>query len=184
MADDYEFGATYDDAAPTAAFDWDSFITGVMGSLPPTDQQVAASLGGNDIETYFGSVSGGPTIGGVASGAAPDAKKEPSMISKFWGSLSADDKKIGLSVLGMLGGGLANIGKGKRTDRELNIAQQNADTNAAGVAERARQFNQQMANASSIGSTNFGTATQPMGMINAPVTLTRNRLKPTPGMPA
>lgn len=183
MADDYEFGATYDEA-PSGGFDVYAYIDSIVNSLPPTDQQVAASLGGNDIETYFGSMSGGPTIGGVASGAAPDAKKEPSMISKFWGSLSSDDKKIGLSVLGMLGGGLANIGKGKRTDRELNIAQQNADTNAAGVAERARQFNTQMANASSIGSTNFGTATQPMGMINAPVTLTRNRLKPTPGMPA
>lgn len=183
MADDYEFGASYE-STPAVEFDFDSFMAGIVNSLPPTEQQVAASLGGNDIETYFGSVSGGPTIGGVASGAAPDPKKEPSMISKFWGSLSADDKKIGLSVLGMLGGGLANIGKGKREDRALQIQQQNADANTAGVAERARQFNQQMANASSIGQTNFGTATQPMGMINAPVTLTRNRLKPTPGMPA
>ena len=183
MADDYEFGATYDDAAPTAAFDWDSFITGVMGSLSPTDQQVAASLGGNDIETYFGS-SNGTNIGGVASGAAIDPKKDPSGIAKWWKELDAGDKKIGMSALAMLGGGLANIGKGKREDKALQIQQQNADANTAGVAERARQFNQQMANASSIGQTNFGTATQPMGMINAPVSLTRNRLKPTPGMPA
>lgn len=42
---------------------------------------------------------------------------------------------------------------------------------------------QRMANGSAIGQTNFGSATQPMGMINAPVTLTRNRLKPTPGVP-
>jgi len=182
MADDYEFGATYDEA-PSGGFDVYAYIDSIVNSLPPTDQQVAASLGGNDIETYFGS-SNGTNIGGVASGAAIDPKKDPSGIAKWWKELDAGDKKIGMSALAMLGGGLANIGKGKRTDRELNIAQQNADTNAAGVAERARQFNQQMANASSIGQTNFGTATQPMGMINAPVSLTRNRLKPTPGMPA
>ena len=93
MADDYEFGASYE-STPAVEFDFDSFMAGIVNSLPPTEQQVAASLGGNDIETYFGSVSGGPTIGGVASGAAPDPKKEPSMISKFWGSLSADDKKV------------------------------------------------------------------------------------------
>ena len=72
-----------------------------LNSLAKPPALVIISLGGNDIETYFGSMSG-PTIGGVASGAAPDPKKEPSMISKFWGSLSSDDKKVGLSVLGML----------------------------------------------------------------------------------
>lgn len=179
-SDDYD---NTDLSASGGGFDVYAYIDSIVNSLPPTDQQVAASLGGNDIETYFGS-SNGTNIGGVASGAAIDPKKDPSGIAKWWKELDAGDKKIGMSALAMLGGGLANIGKGKRSDRELNIAQQNADANTAGVAERARQFNQQMANASSIGQTNFGTATQPMGMINAPVSLTRNRLKPTPGMPA
>ncbi len=170
-------------STPAPEFDWDTFISGVMGSLPPTEQQVAASLGGNDIETYFGS-SNGTNIGGVASTKTEDPKGGPGPIAKFWGSLNADDKKVGLSALALLGGGLANIGKGRREDKSLSIAEMNANTNAAAVAERARQFDQQMANGSSIGQTNFGTATQPLGMINAPVTLTRNRLKPTPGMPA
>ena len=29
---------------PEVAFDWDSFITGVMGSLPPTDQRIEHRL--------------------------------------------------------------------------------------------------------------------------------------------
>lgn len=170
-------------STPTPEFDWDTFISGVMGSLPPDQQQVAASLGGNDTATYFGTGTNGATIGGVTGSNTEDPKKEPSMISKWWASIGNDDKKMGLSALALLGGGLANIGKGRREDKSLSIQQQNADTNAAAVAERAREFNQQMANGSSIGQTNFGTATQPMGMINAPVTLTRNRLRPTPGAP-
>ena len=169
--------------SPATDFDWDTFISGVMSSLPPTEQQVAASLGGNDIETYFGSVAGGTTVGGVAGSKTEDPKAGSSSISKWWSALGNDDKKLGLSALALIGGGLSNIGKGRREDRALAIQQQNADANTAGVAERARQFNQQMANGSAIGQTNFGTATQPLGMINAPVTLTRNRLKPTPGMP-
>lgn len=172
--------------SPVMDFDFDSFMAGIVDSLPPVEQQIAASLGGNDIETYLGA-SNGTNIGGVASGSGPGSKVETgekSSLAKWWSALSSDDKKIGLSVAGLLSGGLANMGKGRREDKSLQIQQQYADANTAGVAERARQFNQQMANASSIGQTNFGTATQPMGMINAPVTLTRNRLKPTPGMPA
>jgi len=164
-----------------AEFDFDAFMAGIVGSLPPDQQQAANDLGAAEIAGYFGG-GNGKVIGSVQGGAAPDVN-EKSAISKWWGGLTSDDKKLGLSVAALLGGGLANIGTGKRKDRELNIAQQNADTNAAGVAERARQFNQQMANGSAIGQTNFGTATQPLGMINAPVTLTRNRLKPTPGVP-
>lgn len=168
------------------SFDIYDYIAGIVGSLPPAERQAAASLGGNEVATYFPEPSG-ETIGGVASGSGPGSKpqtSEKSGIAKWWSELSSDDKKIGLSVAGLLSGGLANMGKGRREDKSLQIQQQNADANTTGVAERARQFNQQMANASSIGQTNFGTATQPMGMINAPVTLTRNRLKPTPGMPA
>ena len=43
-------------SSPAVEFDFDAFMAGIVNSLPPTEQQVAASLGGNDIETYFGSV--------------------------------------------------------------------------------------------------------------------------------
>lgn len=152
---------------------------------------VAQSLGigqvGQVLETANNWVSaeGGTGYGDNADlkNPAGSAKTESSGLAKWWGGLTTDDKKIGLSMATLLAGGLSGLASGKRRDRELNIMQQNADANLAAVNERKRQFDVQMANGSAIAQTNFGSATGP-GMINAPVTLTRNRLLPTPGAPA
>ncbi len=160
-------------------FDFDTFMASIYGTMTPEQQAAATSLGAQDTGALSGWVSGETLPAGKSM---TQQAKEGSSLSKWWGSLNTDDKKIGLSILTMLGGGLAQVGKGKREDRMLQIQQQNADANTAGVNLRREMFDRQMANANSIASTNFGTATQP-GLINAPVTLTRNRLKPTPGAP-
>jgi hypothetical protein len=165
----------------TAATNWfDSF----MQTLDPGTQQAAQQLGAGALTQSWTSgeelPDGNVRVGNV-SGGKNDATKSDSLLDKItrW---STSDKGM-TSIATMLAGGLAGLAKGKRDDRGLDIQQQNANSNAAGVAERARQFDQQMANGSAIGQTNFGTAMQPMGMINAPVTLTRNRLMPSAGAP-
>lgn len=111
------------------------------------------------------------------------AKTEKSGVSRWWSGLSNDDKKMGITVATLLAGGLANVGAGRRKDRELSILESRATADTEFNRARIALEQQKMANASAIGQTNFGGAMAP-GMINAPVNLTRNRLRPTPGVPA
>lgn len=168
---------TVPDDSYTAATNWfDSF----MQTLDTGTQQAAQQLGAGALTQAWTSgeelPDGNVRVGNV-SGGTNTAKDSGSLLDKItrW---STSDKGM-TSIATMLAGGLAGLAKGKRDQQIADATTLNAQSNAASVAERKRQFDQQMANGSAIGQTNFGTAMQPLGMINAPVTLTRNRLKPT-----
>lgn len=187
---DFSEGVFDNGAGEVAAASGDGAGWGVVWQNLAQDP-VAQSLGIGQVGQVLQSANNWVSAeGGTGYGENADlknpsgtAKAESSSLAKWWGGLTTDDKKMGLTLATLLAGGLSNIGKGKREDRALDIQKQNADTNLAAVNERKRQFDQQMANGSAIANTNFGGAMGP-GMINAPVTLTRNRLLPTPGAPA
>jgi hypothetical protein len=165
--------------------DWSALASMIQGDLTPQEQSAAAGLGMNagvglQMPGTIGKVAAGTNINQTPPG--DDKSKSPTSIWDKIAGWAQSDKGM-TSIATALMGGVGMLANGKRLDRKLEIEQQAQATNAAAVAERKREFDQQMANASSIGQTNFGSAMGP-GLINAPVTLTRNRLKPTPGVPA
>ena len=180
-SDDYSNTDLTSGSAATSDLDWSAIWNVVQGDLTPQEQQAAASLGGDSASTAW--TGGGLKVGNVAGGT--NTMAQPDKGGSIWDKIAgwAQSDKGMTSIATALMGGVGMLSQGKRKDRGLSIMERNAASNEAAVAERKRQFDIQMANASSIGQTNFGAAMAP-GMINAPVRLTRNRLIPTPGVPA